>query len=173
MLPKTSAQLSSFSWSSTDRSIVSSNGQESEYQTSTTLENHHHHPRSASSTSSLPSHLVESPLSDQPIFPNGKQASGQHTCYVCLPPDKTSRDAEEILSIFPEETRQHIPDCASFGSQNAKHFEFKCPPEYVGCLLRIHGESRYIIDILPQHAVCSMRKLMILLGGLGLTGYTF
>lgn len=114
------------------------------------IENHHYHPLSilsSSSSSSSSSHLLEdSPhLADQPANDKQQQvpASGQqqpHTCYVCLPPDKTSRGAEEILSIFPEETRKHIPDCASFGSQTAKHFEFKCPPEYVGCLLRIHGE---------------------------------
>ncbi|CAL8100583.1 unnamed protein product [Orchesella dallaii] len=96
-------------------------------------ENHRHHPHS--------SHLVELPSSDEPAANGQQQADGHHKCYVCLPPDKTSRDAEEILTIFPEETRQRIPDCASFGSHNAKHFEFKCPPEYVGCLLRIHGRN--------------------------------
>lgn len=102
---------------------------------SKSLENHHHHPISTSSLS----HLTNLPQSDDP----GHGASGEkhQTCYVCLPPDKTSRDAEDILSIFPQETGQHIPDCASFGSQNANKFEFKCPAEYVGCLLRIHGES--------------------------------
>ncbi|ODN00685.1 hypothetical protein Ocin01_06002 [Orchesella cincta] len=100
-----------------------------------TSENHHHHPYSSS-------HLVELPSSDEPAGGDGQpEAEGHHKCYVCLPPDKTSRDAEEILSIFPEETRQRIPDCASFGSHNAKHFEFKCPPEFVGCLLRIHGRN--------------------------------
>lgn len=144
--PSPPSHFSSHVSSSTQKTLVSSGSLEFHTkgrQVGKLAENHHHHPRSSSSLS-ISSHLVELPLSDEPISTNGQQRHqqqqdyGHHTCYVCLPPDKT--DAEEILSIFPVETRQHIRDCASFGSHTANLFEFKCPPEYVGCLLRIHGE---------------------------------
>ena len=62
-----------------------------------------------------------------------------HHCYVCLPPDKSSHEAREILGMFDS---SNIPDCAAFGPHNAHQFEFPCPEKYVGCLRRALTTNR-------------------------------
>jgi len=60
-----------------------------------------------------------------------------HKCYVCLPPDRTSIDAQDILKLF---SAQSIPPCASLTLANLKSAEFECPPDFSGCQTRSHGK---------------------------------
>jgi hypothetical protein len=65
---------------------------------------------------------------------------GRHRCYVCLPPNKSSREARDILAMFPPHEQGKIADCSGFGQDNADGYEFNCPPQFGGCILRIHGK---------------------------------
>jgi hypothetical protein len=49
--------------------------------------------------------------------------------------------AKEIIDSFPGKT---VPDCAAFPNStqeqnNAHEFQFNCPKDYTGCLLRTSG----------------------------------
>jgi hypothetical protein len=71
-------------------------------------------------------------------------SANHHKCYVCLPPDKSSAEAQEILSLFRKE-KEKLKDCLAFSGGNKTEFEFRCSGEYRGCLMRINGELIYFI----------------------------
>lgn len=64
---------------------------------------------------------------------------------MCLPPDKSSPEAQDILNLFKDESGgsdNKVKDCAGFASSvNREAYEYKCPTGYHGCLLRIHGKG--------------------------------
>ncbi|CAL8102143.1 unnamed protein product [Orchesella dallaii] len=96
----------------------------STYYTNGNNNNNHHH-----------NHHLDSAASSSSLYT-------PHRCYVCLPPNKNSREAQQILDIFAKEVRPLIPDCSAFDPYvDTGRFEFDCPPTYGGCLLRIHGSN--------------------------------
>jgi hypothetical protein len=88
--------------------------------------------------------LVASTQNDSSVIKSEEAAGGggntNTKCYVCLPPDKSSAEAEKILQLFPGQS-SIIPDCASIPWSNRMSSEFTCPPGYPGCYTRSHGES--------------------------------
>ncbi len=68
---------------------------------------------------------------------------------MCLPPDKSSPEAQDILKLFKngnKRNEQKVSDCSGFSQNNMKEFEFKCPIGYHGCMLRIHGKKSIYLE---------------------------
>lgn len=97
----------------------------------------HNHAHSNGNSYGVPQHY---PQDNNRVGNNGGLILNRHRCYVCLPPNKASREAQDILSMFKGEEQKKIADCSEFSQPNAKLYEFNCPPLFGGCILRIHGE---------------------------------
>ncbi|OXA50657.1 hypothetical protein Fcan01_14057 [Folsomia candida] len=67
-------------------------------------------------------------------------------CYVCLPPNRVSREAKDILAMFGREDPREIADCAEFTPENANSYEFNCPPGFGGCLNVSRACSKYRLN---------------------------
>lgn len=140
----------------------------SSYYSSSSGSNNHYYSHHIGNNRHLDSALASSSLLYSP-----------HRCYVCLPPNKNSREAQQVLAMVANELRPLIPDCSAFDPYvDAGRFEFDCPPKFGGCILRIHGKANYVLspfllsklfssfvhqmDILKKYSIKFMGNLSII-----------
>lgn len=129
-------------------SFYSSSNNNHHYSSNKNYHNHETHRQQQSfDTSNSHSPAVASALSSSSSLYAlyAAVASAPHRCYVCLPPNKNSKEAQQILAMFAKDIQSLIPYCSQFDPYvDARRFEFDCPSqEYDGCILRIHGKLTF------------------------------